>query len=242
MSAEQQSASPDIQAPQSRTFEADVAKLLHLMVHSVYSEKDVFLRELVSNAADACEKLRYEALSHPEILGEDQKGAIRITLDPDNRRPVNFKAREAALANISRELQWSELIADAADGRIKLAWTRHLLALRNTHPAVFESGSYLPLDVTGPHRDHVIAFARIHRKEAMIVAAMRWFAPFTDGGRKWPNGAIEGAVRIDGFHVNGATRAGLPLSELFATLPVAAREATVKRTHKKAARDHGRAA
>ncbi|MDQ0395422.1 molecular chaperone HtpG [Labrys monachus] len=86
MSAEEQSASPDTQAPQSRTFEADVAKLLHLMVHSVYSDKDVFLRELVSNAADACEKLRYEALSHPDLLGEDQKGAIRITLDPDNGR------------------------------------------------------------------------------------------------------------------------------------------------------------
>ena len=47
-------------APQTRPFEADVARLLHLMVHSVYSDKDVFLRELISNAADACEKLRYE--------------------------------------------------------------------------------------------------------------------------------------------------------------------------------------
>ena len=77
--------SAETAAPQSRTFEADVAKLLHLMVHSVYSDKDIFLRELISNAADACEKLRYEALSHPELLGEDQKGTIRITLDPDNR-------------------------------------------------------------------------------------------------------------------------------------------------------------
>ena len=46
---------------ESRAFEADVAKLLHMMVHSVYSNKDVFLRELISNAADACERLRYEA-------------------------------------------------------------------------------------------------------------------------------------------------------------------------------------
>ena len=49
----------------SRPFEADVAKLLHLMVHSVYSEKEVFLRELISNAADACERLRYEAIANP---------------------------------------------------------------------------------------------------------------------------------------------------------------------------------
>jgi molecular chaperone HtpG len=47
--------------PESRAFEADVSRLLHLMVHAVYSDKDVFLRELMSNAADACERLRYEA-------------------------------------------------------------------------------------------------------------------------------------------------------------------------------------
>ena len=53
---------------ESRPFEADVAKLLHMMVHSVYSDKDVFLRELISNAADACEKLRYEAIANPKLI------------------------------------------------------------------------------------------------------------------------------------------------------------------------------
>ena len=78
------SATTDHIAPgASRPFEADVAKLLHLMVHSVYSDKDVFLRELVSNAADACEKLRYEAIARPELLGEDPKPKITIALDPD---------------------------------------------------------------------------------------------------------------------------------------------------------------
>lgn len=48
--------------PETHAFEADVSKLLHMMVHSVYSDRDVFLRELISNAADACEKLRYEAI------------------------------------------------------------------------------------------------------------------------------------------------------------------------------------
>jgi molecular chaperone HtpG len=43
---------------ESRAFEADVAKLLHMLVHTVYSDKDIFLRELISNAADACERLR----------------------------------------------------------------------------------------------------------------------------------------------------------------------------------------
>ncbi|WEK00184.1 MAG: molecular chaperone HtpG [Candidatus Sphingomonas phytovorans] len=72
--------------PETRSFEADVAKLLHLMVHSVYSDKDVFLRELISNAADACEKLRYEGLSNASLLGEDGQPRITVTLDPDNRR------------------------------------------------------------------------------------------------------------------------------------------------------------
>ena len=73
-------------APAARSFEADVAKLLHLMVHSVYSDKDVFLRELVSNAADACEKLRYEGLSNAALLGDDGQPRITVTLDPDARQ------------------------------------------------------------------------------------------------------------------------------------------------------------
>jgi molecular chaperone HtpG len=73
---------------QTRSFEADVAKLLHLMVHSVYSEKDVFLRELISNAADACEKLRYEAVSDPSLLTDDAQPRITLTLDKQARRLI----------------------------------------------------------------------------------------------------------------------------------------------------------
>jgi len=73
-------------APETRSFEADVSRLLHLMVHSVYSDKDVFLRELVSNAADACEKLRYEAIGKPELFGDDPQPRITVTLDPDQRQ------------------------------------------------------------------------------------------------------------------------------------------------------------
>ena len=70
---------------ESRPFEADVAKLLHLMVHSVYSDKSVFLRELIANAADACERLRYEAIAEPALLGDclgdDAKPRITVALD-----------------------------------------------------------------------------------------------------------------------------------------------------------------
>jgi molecular chaperone HtpG len=70
-------------APQTMAFEADVSKLLQMMVHSVYSDKDVFLRELISNAADACEKLRYEAIAEPTLLGDDPQTRITITIDAD---------------------------------------------------------------------------------------------------------------------------------------------------------------
>ena len=55
---------------QSYAFQAEVSELLQLMVRSVYSETDIFVRELISNASDACDKLRYEAISRPELLGD----------------------------------------------------------------------------------------------------------------------------------------------------------------------------
>ncbi len=64
-------------------FQADVARLLHLMVHSVYSERDIFLRELISNAADACEKLRYEAIAEPSLVQDGQPFGITIAIDKD---------------------------------------------------------------------------------------------------------------------------------------------------------------
>lgn len=65
-------------ATHTQPFQAEVSELLHLMVHSVYSETDIFLRELVSNASDACDKLRYEAIESPALLGEGDALKIRI--------------------------------------------------------------------------------------------------------------------------------------------------------------------
>lgn len=73
---------------ESHVFEADVARLLHMMVHSVYSDKDVFLRELISNAADACEKLRYEAIATPALLANDPESRILLTLDEEGNRLI----------------------------------------------------------------------------------------------------------------------------------------------------------
>ena len=69
----------------SHQFQAEVAKLLHLMVHSVYSDRDVFLRELISNAADALDKLRYEAIANPALLEGQPDLTITITTDKDKK-------------------------------------------------------------------------------------------------------------------------------------------------------------
>jgi len=73
-------------APEQHVFEADVSRLLHMMVHSVYSDKDVFLRELISNAADACEKLRYEAIGAPDLYGDDPSPRIVLTIEKESKR------------------------------------------------------------------------------------------------------------------------------------------------------------
>jgi molecular chaperone HtpG len=85
---DRQSAAQPAQAEsvQAQPFQADVAKLLQLMVHSVYSDKSVFLRELIANAADACERLRYEAIAEPALLGDDVKPRITLSIDAEQKR------------------------------------------------------------------------------------------------------------------------------------------------------------
>ena len=70
-------------ATRSQRFQAEVAELLHLLVHSVYSETDIFLRELISNASDACDKLRYEAISAPELITDG--APPKISIKPDKK-------------------------------------------------------------------------------------------------------------------------------------------------------------
>ncbi len=66
-------------------FQTEVKQLLHLMIHSLYSNKEIFLRELVSNASDACDKLRFEALNNAGLFGDDSDLKIRIAFDKEAR-------------------------------------------------------------------------------------------------------------------------------------------------------------
>jgi molecular chaperone HtpG len=68
-------------AKETLGFQAEVKQLLKLMIHSLYSHKEIFLRELISNASDACDKLRFEALANPALMGSDSELGIRIELD-----------------------------------------------------------------------------------------------------------------------------------------------------------------
>jgi len=149
-------------------------------------------------------------------------------VDPDNRRPVDFASRVSALASVETP-DWPSLTHDWPSGRLKLAWTRHLLKLRTEMADVFTHGDYQPLQVTGPHREHVIAFARRHGRDGAIVAVARSFAPFTDGGRSWPYAEdFEGDIDISGYSVKDS-RGTLPLSKLFLHLPVAIVRSKVQR-------------
>ena len=66
-------------------FQAEVKQLLNLMIHSLYSNKEIFLRELISNASDACDKLRFEALNNAALYGDDGELKIRLAFDKDAR-------------------------------------------------------------------------------------------------------------------------------------------------------------
>jgi (1->4)-alpha-D-glucan 1-alpha-D-glucosylmutase len=144
-------------------------------------------------------------------------------VDPDNRRPVDFVERSAALA-ASGAPDWASLAQNWGDGRLKLAWTAHLLKLRTELEGVFTHGDYRPLAVEGPHRDHVIAFARRRGRDAAIIAVARHFAPFSQAGRAWPTAAqLDATITMDGLSVEGVADTGhvLPLSTLFQQMPAA---------------------
>ncbi|TVR08020.1 MAG: molecular chaperone HtpG [Planctomycetota bacterium] len=68
---------------EQHTFQAEVQQLLQLMIHSLYSEREIFLRELISNSADACDKLRFEALTDSALMAGDDQLRVRIVADSD---------------------------------------------------------------------------------------------------------------------------------------------------------------
>jgi molecular chaperone HtpG len=98
-------------------FQAEARQVLDLMIHSLYTNKEIFLRELVSNASDALDRLRFEALSNPELIGSDDKLEIWIESDPD--------ARTLTISDNGIGMSRDEVIANI--GTIAKSGTRELL-------------------------------------------------------------------------------------------------------------------
>ncbi len=102
---------------ESMQFQAEVKQLLHLMIHSLYSNKEIFLRELISNASDACDKLRFEALQNSALLESDPDLKVRISLDKS--------ARTLTLTDNGIGMSRDEVIANI--GTIAKSGTREFL-------------------------------------------------------------------------------------------------------------------
>jgi (1->4)-alpha-D-glucan 1-alpha-D-glucosylmutase len=137
-------------------------------------------------------------------------------VDPDNRRPVDFAERVAVLETIKTP-DWTALTGRWSDSHLKFAWTHELLKRRNEFADVFTDGDYEPLEVTGAHAKHIIAFARRHQRDAAIVIVGRALAGFTDGGRTWFNGSTLDAT----VHAPGYDASEIRVAEHLTRLPVA---------------------
>jgi (1->4)-alpha-D-glucan 1-alpha-D-glucosylmutase len=133
-------------------------------------------------------------------------------VDPDNRHPVDFAQRRALLAslqqadgtNISELLD--QLLRDPTDGRIKLFVTQRTLAFRQAHPELFAAGDYLPLLARGTRAEHVLAFARKHGEQEVVVLAARFFTGL--GAARVPHLGLDAALWDD---------TALPLGAQFGT-------------------------
>ncbi len=103
---------------QTHSFQAEVKQILHLVTHSLYSNKEIFLRELVSNASDACDKLRFEALDHPQLFEDQPELQVRVSFDA--------QARTVTISDNGIGLSAEEAIAHL--GTIAKSGTREFMA------------------------------------------------------------------------------------------------------------------
>ena len=109
--------SPRNDTVETHSFQTEVQQLLHLMIHSLYSNKEIFLRELISNASDACDKLRFESLTNNALLEDDEALGIRIDMDE--------KKRTVTIIDNGIGMTHDEVIADI--GTIARSGTRTFL-------------------------------------------------------------------------------------------------------------------
>ncbi len=145
-------------------------------------------------------------------------------VDPDNRRPVDYELRQRSLESMPSV---AELVESRADGRIKLFVTQRGLAVRREHAELFAQGDYVPLEATGPMRDHVLSFARVHEGRAVVAVVPRLLVGVTESpfsaqylqGTSLPLGTLGGRWR-DAFTNETCGAEPLGLERVLAKLPV----------------------
>ena len=98
-------------------FQTEVNQLLKLMIHSLYSEKEIFLRELISNASDACDKLRYESLTNPELVDDESELSVHVSFD-EKKKTITIKDNGIGMS-------YDDVIVNI--GTIARSGTRHFL-------------------------------------------------------------------------------------------------------------------
>jgi (1->4)-alpha-D-glucan 1-alpha-D-glucosylmutase len=166
-------------------------------------------------------------------------------VDPDNRRPVDYAHRAALLEALEGAAEddarlpelLRELVNNIADGRAKLYTTWRALTFRKQRSALFERGSYEPIAAHGERAEHVVAFARRHEAERVVVAVGRWFAalPLRPGAAApsfvWGDTTVAlpaGEYRnvLSGRTLAAGDAVGVGAEELFADFPVALLHAT----------------
>jgi len=171
----------------------------------------------------------------PDLYRGSERWLTRL-VDPDNREPVDLDglARELRSLPEPGEQAEAKLLREWRDGRVKLQVTRVALGVRRAHPALFERGRYVPLQVRGDAAHHVVAFARRLGGEWAVVAASRLTARrhrtngFALGLRSWRDTALVLPARAPRAWTDAltgavltATDGSLRLSDFFRTLPVA---------------------
>ncbi|MFH1574958.1 MAG: malto-oligosyltrehalose synthase [Acidobacteriota bacterium] len=117
-------------------------------------------------------------------------------VDPDNRRPVDYRLRREVLAGLKSRMEKApepsslirDLLETAADGRVKFYLTHRLLGFRRAHRALFRRGDYVPLSAAGEWKENVCAFARVLSGDVVLAAAPRLVARLTRGVERWPLG------------------------------------------------------
>ncbi len=131
-------------------------------------------------------------------------------VDPDNRRPVDYNARRHMLHRLRHSRQpravlTRQLLAHREAGWPKLYLLERMLHLRRQAPALFRRGEYIPLEVSGPYAEHVVAFARASADGCCVVVAPRLLYRLTDGGRRLPLGDVWAGTALQ-------LPAGLPIN------------------------------